>query len=44
MSTKGSSEWSYVNKTVCDTPAEKLASRAPLDACFDEGRQTVGGK
>jgi hypothetical protein len=29
---------------ICDTPAEKLASRDPTDACVEEAWQTVGGK
>ncbi len=29
---------------ICDTPAEKLASRDPADACGEEAWQTVGGK
>ncbi|GAA1378482.1 hypothetical protein [Peribacillus frigoritolerans] len=29
---------------ICDTPAEKLASRDPTGACVEEAWQTVGGK
>jgi hypothetical protein len=29
---------------ICDTPAEKLAGRDPVDACFDEAWQAVGGR
>ncbi|MGG0250236.1 hypothetical protein ABEY24_18080 [Peribacillus frigoritolerans] len=29
---------------MCDTPAEKLASRDPAGACAEEAWQTVGGK
>ncbi|TDL85873.1 hypothetical protein E2R55_22980 [Vibrio vulnificus] len=29
---------------ICDTPAEKLASRDPTDAYVEEAWQTVGGK
>lgn len=29
---------------ICDTPAEKLASRDPTDACVEEAWQSVGGK
>ncbi|MEF2096448.1 hypothetical protein V3595_17465 [Bacillus sp. CFBP9009] len=29
---------------ISDTPAEKLASRDPTDACVEEAWQTVGGK
>ncbi|WP_330501210.1 hypothetical protein V2I71_15345 [Peribacillus frigoritolerans] len=29
---------------ICDTPAEKLASRDPTGACVEEARETVGGK
>jgi len=29
---------------ICDTPAEKLASRDPTDACIEEAWQTVRGK
>ncbi|WP_170973985.1 hypothetical protein [Peribacillus simplex] len=28
----------------CDTPAESLANRDPLDACGEEVWQTIGGK
>ncbi|MEI2469214.1 hypothetical protein V8V75_06425, partial [Peribacillus frigoritolerans] len=31
-------------KKICDTPAEKLASRDPTGACAEEAWQTVGGK
>ncbi|WP_413008093.1 hypothetical protein [Peribacillus frigoritolerans] len=31
-------------KKVCDTPAEKLASRDPTGACAEVAWQTVGGK
>ncbi|MDO7488400.1 hypothetical protein Q5O89_26675 [Peribacillus frigoritolerans] len=29
---------------ICDTPAEILARRDPIGACFEEAWQTVGGK
>jgi hypothetical protein len=29
---------------ICDTPAEKLASRDLTNACVEEAWQTVGGK
>ncbi|MEF2093487.1 hypothetical protein V3595_02280 [Bacillus sp. CFBP9009] len=34
----------YWIEEICDTPAEKLASRDPTAACGEEAWQTVGGK
>ncbi|MFJ7308270.1 hypothetical protein [Peribacillus frigoritolerans] len=36
--------YSLMDGQICDTPAEKLASRDPAGACFDEAWQAVGGK
>jgi hypothetical protein len=33
----------YWIEEICETPAEKLASRDPTGACIEEAWQTVGG-